>query len=153
MSLIIRTVVVVVFFFLWLVFCILFFFFSSRRRHTRSLCDWSSDVCSSDLWLDHEKTRNGLGLTADYRHLLTKQDQLGVSAGAMRYRFIPDALQANDFNLYQLALGWLRGAADGSGAFGLAVLAGRENATNSRPDGDKPFLGARLTAQIALSEK
>src|SRR5438034_11654494 len=23
-----------------------FFFFSSRRRHTRSLCDWSSDVCS-----------------------------------------------------------------------------------------------------------
>src|SRR5260221_3528608 len=27
----------------------LYFFFSSRRRHTRSLCDWSSDVCSSDL--------------------------------------------------------------------------------------------------------
>src|SRR5436190_16207009 len=26
-----------------------FFFFSSRRRHTRSLCDWISDVCSSDL--------------------------------------------------------------------------------------------------------
>src|SRR5260221_5681008 len=25
------------------------FFFASRRRHTRSLCDWSSDVCSSDL--------------------------------------------------------------------------------------------------------
>src|SRR2546430_11216919 len=37
------------------------FFFSSRRRHTRFDCDWSSDVCSSDLvwntmrahqWLD-----------------------------------------------------------------------------------------------------
>src|SRR5260370_10634632 len=27
----------------------LFFFFSSRRRHTRFKCDWSSDVCSSDL--------------------------------------------------------------------------------------------------------
>src|SRR6266478_8276229 len=26
------------------------FFFSSRRRHTRFDCDWSSDVCSSDLW-------------------------------------------------------------------------------------------------------
>src|SRR5215204_4212888 len=25
------------------------FFFSSSRRHTSSLCDWSSDVCSSDL--------------------------------------------------------------------------------------------------------
>src|SRR5580698_11215808 len=28
---------------------IFFFFFSSRRRHTRLTCDWSSDVCSSDL--------------------------------------------------------------------------------------------------------
>src|SRR2546430_12493320 len=28
-----------------------FFFFSSRRRHTRFDCDWSSDVCSSDLRL------------------------------------------------------------------------------------------------------
>src|SRR5579862_3564836 len=31
-----------------------FFFFSSRRRHTRWNCDWSSDVCSSDLYTaDH----------------------------------------------------------------------------------------------------
>src|SRR2546426_11712285 len=30
--------------FLW------FFFFSSRRRHTRLQGDWSSDVCSSDLY-------------------------------------------------------------------------------------------------------
>src|SRR2546430_12519719 len=28
---------------------LLLFFFSSRRRHTRFDCDWSSDVCSSDL--------------------------------------------------------------------------------------------------------
>src|SRR3712207_260623 len=27
-----------------------FFFFSSRRRHTRYWRDWSSDVCSSDLF-------------------------------------------------------------------------------------------------------
>src|SRR2546427_4074581 len=30
-------------------FVSVFFFFSSRRRHTRFDCDWSSDVCSSDL--------------------------------------------------------------------------------------------------------
>src|SRR5256886_5663163 len=29
--------------------CYSHFFFSSRRRHTRFDCDWSSDVCSSDL--------------------------------------------------------------------------------------------------------
>src|SRR6266481_8376325 len=36
-----------------------FFFFSSRRRHTRWNCDWSSDVCSSDL----------VGSLADGRHV------------------------------------------------------------------------------------
>src|SRR5437762_2072283 len=30
-----------------------FFFFSSRRRHTRYIGDWSSDVCSSDLDVEH----------------------------------------------------------------------------------------------------
>src|SRR5437588_5766455 len=40
----------VFFFGVFFYFCFFFFFFfSSRRRHTRSLCDWSSDVCSSDL--------------------------------------------------------------------------------------------------------
>src|SRR5204862_7432244 len=33
-----------------------FFFFSSRRRHTRSLRDWSSDVCSSDLGNNYFQT-------------------------------------------------------------------------------------------------
>src|SRR2546430_13020632 len=32
--------------------CLVLFFFSSRRRHTRFDCDWSSDVCSSDLKVD-----------------------------------------------------------------------------------------------------
>src|SRR5690606_41027704 len=30
--------------------CYYCFFFSSRRRHTRFSRDWSSDVCSSDLF-------------------------------------------------------------------------------------------------------
>src|SRR5256885_12552963 len=35
-----------------------FFFFSSRRRHTRLQGDWSSDVCSSDLYfIDIEKNK------------------------------------------------------------------------------------------------
>src|SRR3712207_4000202 len=33
-----------------IIVCIFIFFFSSRRRHTRYWRDWSSDVCSSDLW-------------------------------------------------------------------------------------------------------
>src|SRR2546430_12497641 len=48
------------------------FFFSSRRRHTRFDCDWSSDVCSSDLgfsfgdWLAFATTRSDYpGATTD----------------------------------------------------------------------------------------
>src|SRR3989475_8116939 len=37
-------------------FGLLRFFFSSRRRHTRFDCAWSSDVCSSDLWITSEDT-------------------------------------------------------------------------------------------------
>src|SRR3989442_8127367 len=32
----------------------MFFFFPSRRRHTRCGRDWSSDVCSSDLYLSQQ---------------------------------------------------------------------------------------------------
>src|ERR687893_1914201 len=38
------------------------FFFSSRRRHTRSLCDWSSDVCSSDLTGPGIRVDTGIGV-------------------------------------------------------------------------------------------
>src|SRR5438477_9423144 len=41
---------VLYFFVVFFFFFFFFFFFSSRRRHTRLTCDWSSDVCSSDLF-------------------------------------------------------------------------------------------------------
>src|SRR5256886_7343483 len=40
-------------------------FFSSRRRHTRFDCDWSSDVCSSDLRLLGEDDPEGAVVVAD----------------------------------------------------------------------------------------
>src|SRR5579864_6100386 len=45
-----------------------FFFFSSRRRHTRLTCDWSSDVCSSDLKL--------VSLATDGFHLMEHRETL-----------------------------------------------------------------------------
>src|SRR5438034_3121317 len=50
------------------------FFFSSRRRHTRSLCDWSSDVCSSDL--------NSIGLDGMNQLILFRAMQ-GICGGMM----------------------------------------------------------------------
>src|SRR5205085_5853205 len=45
------------------------FFFSSRRRHTRFDCDWSSDVCSSDL-NSHRLSRGGVRPTITDANLL-----------------------------------------------------------------------------------
>src|SRR6266480_2467790 len=42
------------------------FFFSSRRRHTRLTCDWSSDVCSSDLWVGAEIKRDYVPLVREH---------------------------------------------------------------------------------------
>src|SRR5688572_31629947 len=48
----------------FLFFCFFFFFFSSRRRHTRFDCDWSSDVCSSDL---HYEDRMSMSSSREIR--------------------------------------------------------------------------------------
>src|SRR2546430_3608199 len=65
----------------------LLFFFSSRRRHTRFDCDWSSDVCSSDLWLTGFVMKDGgYGLVGDMvlglvGSVVGGWIALGVSAG------------------------------------------------------------------------
>src|SRR5260370_26683823 len=61
---------------------ICFFFFSSRRRHTRFKCDWSSDVCSSDLGSGKGLGRTSVSATAgqaqDQRDLAGR---LGIKPG------------------------------------------------------------------------
>src|SRR6266567_3388081 len=54
-----------------------FFFFSSRRRHTRFDCDWSSDVCSSDLALVSGDA--GVGKTRLVGELTPLADQRGFT--------------------------------------------------------------------------
>src|SRR5260370_30167437 len=58
-----------------------FFFFSSRRRHTRFKCDWSSDVCSSDL----ELKRPGVNLLMLWDEYRAAQ----VAMPALRPGFMP----------------------------------------------------------------
>src|SRR5690242_21544948 len=47
------------------------FFLSSRRGHTRLTCDWSSDVCSSDLGVNqfHDRGFAGAGVAGEKREL------------------------------------------------------------------------------------
>src|SRR5215471_4048993 len=54
------------------------FFFSSRRRHTRSLRDWSSDVCSSDLAYGMRKALRELGRPRTSAGPVTLKMHVGV---------------------------------------------------------------------------
>src|SRR5688572_11587622 len=60
------------------------FFFSSRRRHTMFDCDWSSDVCSSDL----EEMRQGVAF-----HVFHREEMLSV--------VLPDFVDGDDVRMLQ----------------------------------------------------
>src|SRR5438034_11183436 len=74
------------------------FFFSSRRRHTRSLCDWSSDVCSSDLVTEPRKVQQGqlvaVGTEEDGSQgiFVHAEGFLGGSHSANEFRFMQTAV-------------------------------------------------------------
>src|SRR2546430_3404782 len=59
-----------------------FFFFSSRRRHTRFDCDWSSDVCSSDLLAEHDEPARAPDGTRTARVLVRAAVPLPVLAAS-----------------------------------------------------------------------
>src|SRR5260370_20492277 len=66
------------------------FFFSSRRRHTRFKCDWSSDVCSSDLYINASWTKGShaikfgvdIATTEDYTY------SIGNAFGSYTYQTV-----------------------------------------------------------------
>src|SRR2546430_5927750 len=60
-----------------------YFFFSSRRRHTRFDCDWSSDVCSSDL---DPEFWSALERVPDERYWVTAQEVKARMLASVRER-------------------------------------------------------------------
>src|SRR5690242_20833313 len=74
-----------------------FFFFSSRRRHTRLTCDWSSDVCSSDLARSARGARPAAGALSVgrlWRRRRERQDRAARARGARHHRRIMDVRTA-----------------------------------------------------------
>src|SRR6266481_6745973 len=96
------------------------FFFSSRRRHTRWNCDWSSDVCSSDLiWAaaaDGTKVpiavlhKKGLARDGKGPLLLYGYGSYGVD--------IPDRFNSNVFSLVDRGVTFAVAHIRGGGALG-----------------------------------
>src|SRR2546430_5968003 len=75
----------------------IFFFFSSRRRHTIFDCDWSSDVCSSDLILAPRLNAAGrIGDANDGLRLLLSDDPQEAAAIARELETLNARRQALD---------------------------------------------------------
>src|SRR5256886_10232869 len=79
------------------------FFFSSRRRHTRFDCDWSSDVCSSDLRLRHRRqSQYSPGADPERDHLRPHRGTAwrdhaeGRSGRAKQFPRLPDAADRSE---------------------------------------------------------
>src|SRR5262249_57783622 len=67
-----------------------FFFFSSRRRHTRLVSDWSSDVCSSDLY----KGRVALYEVMPFSDPLKELVLQGASAAEIKAEMIKQGMKS-----------------------------------------------------------
>src|SRR2546430_4332655 len=107
----------------------LFFFFSSRRRHTRFDCDWSSDVCSSDLGLKNLLKEETLPAQAD-KLLFLLAPAMSFVPALLTFAVIPFATPLPtpwgdvDMVVANLPVGFLYILAFGSlGVYGI-VLAG-----------------------------
>src|SRR5260370_19737340 len=92
-------------------FFLSFFFFSSRRRHTRFKCDWSSDVCSSDL------VSNGIITTGS-----TLQNEPGVVRGFVQATImgLKDVI-ANPAAAVQISKNYIQGINVDSAMSGLTA--------------------------------
>src|SRR3546814_960108 len=69
--------------------CCLFFFFKQKTAYEMRISDWSSDVCSSDLDVEHNQPRMGSKrhtqvyrhkLAIDHPHTLERPDDQGIIA-------------------------------------------------------------------------
>src|SRR5260370_7521242 len=112
-----------------------FFFFSSRRRHTRFKCDWSSDVCSSDLVLH-----------ANREVASTDSGEAGTGAGAVAGStrggvagFVARKIDAgNEISAERWEPVWRGGCGGGGGAGGLGVAPAGMDFEDSRAGGNSP---------------
>lgn len=99
-------------------------------------------------WLDDRPIRDNVGVAGDWRYAFGTNSQVSARAFLMRYRY-KDRFAPNDIDLGSLTLGWSR-AITSTAAVSLFLVAGKEQATNGRPDGDKDFWGPRASVQATL---
>ncbi len=99
-------------------------------------------------WLDDRPIRDNVGLSGNWRYSLGANSQVSAQVFLMRYRY-KNRFAPNDIDLGSLTLGWNR-ALTSAVAISVFLVAGKEQATNGRPDGDREFWGPRASVQATL---
>lgn len=105
--------------------------------------------------------RNYSGLSADWRHILSPENQLSVAMQSGRNRFVETTMDLNDFSQVTLGSGWLHVMADWKSALLSSLFLARENEiapvtlanpAGGRADGNNRTLGLRMGSQTALND-
>lgn len=105
--------------------------------------------------------RNYSGLSADWRHILSPENQLSVAMQSGRNRFVDTTMDLNDFRQVTLGSGWLHVMADWKSALLSSLFLARENEiapvtlanpAGGRADGNNRTLGLRMGSQTALDD-
>src|SRR5574340_132046 len=111
-------------------------------------------VLGGEYTLGSARTRDTVGLNADWRHTFSPSNQLNVFGQYNQYRFVDVAMKVNDFDQQVIGAGWLHVLADGKTALFGSLYYGTENdvAAGGRVDGPKRFTGLRVGGQSSFNE-
>lgn len=99
-----------------------------------------------------QRLRESFGAMADWRMALSTESQLLANGSVLRAQYVPATSKSQDGDTYTATLGWMRALGDGTTALSLSVMAGRENNSGNRDDGDRDFFGARAMLQTSFDK-
>jgi hypothetical protein len=95
--------------------------------------------------------RNSAGLTGDWRHSFSQNEQLSVFAQYGGNRFVQSAMQINDFDLAVIGAGMQHIFADGKTVLFGSLNWSYEHTINDRADGNKTGYGLRVGGQMPIN--
>jgi len=98
------------------------------------------------------QTRNDYGVFGTLRFLANPVDQFNIGAEFRRRNYPQGPLRARSRNIAELTAGWTHAFEGGRTSFSLNAGAGREFATDNRPDGDSNFVNISPSLDFTLSD-
>ncbi len=109
----------------------------------------------------YKVNRDTSGLSLEWRHPAGPADQLAIFGQFTQNRFITNAMEPQNHNLFLFGESWLHVLAEGKSSVFGSFFGGRESAVapvttlnpnGGRPDGNKALFGLRAGGQLTLNE-